>query len=246
MDFSVEVSGNILNLIPSGYLTTNRQYTVYIGAGISGLIPPSGEVLELESSYTFWFTSIYCPQFSTSRKIRLAAGPAIDNFTDDAIYRMIHRNSLDAVDLFNLYNSTNVAYDYWGCDWQDIPLQMKRYVECKTAYDLLSLIKLNSSINGTNGNVLKTLGDMTIKYSAAPSSSSSGPNADPNKLRELYNCWQEASRMFKNISVAVKGYYDSSKGFSHPVIAYTTNRVLRPVIPFEGNYTPGTPYWRGI
>ena len=244
MDFSVEISGNILYLIPSGYLTTNRQYTVYIDAGLSGLLPPSGNSGEMTSDYSFWFTSIYCPQFSTSRKIRLAAGPAIDSFTDDTIYRMIHRNSLDAVDLFNLYNSTNYAYDYWGCDWQDIPIHMKRYVECKTAYDLLSLIKLNTSINGTGMNQLKTLGDMTIKYGSSGGSTPS--KFDPNKLKELYDCWNESSRMFKSIKVAVKGYYDESLNYTHPALNPQINRVIRPVSFNIGEYTPGTPYWRGI
>lgn len=240
MNFSVEISGNIVYLRPDSYLGTNKQYTVTISPGISGYYPPSGELGIISDTYTFWFTSIYCPQFSTPSRIRLQAGPAIDDVIDDTIYKMIHRNSMDAIDLYNLYNGTNVAYDYWGCDWIDIPIHMKRYVECKTAYDLLSIMKMAFGFTG-GPNQSKTLGDMNISYTG-----SSNMAPDPKKLSELYTCWQESLRMFKIVKATVKGYYDSSKQFLHPTRSNIDNRVLRPVIPYQNNFTPGTFGYRGF
>ncbi len=53
--------------------------------------------------------------------------------------------------------------------------------------------------------------------------------------------------MFRLMRATVKGYYDTSKGYLHPVRAIYDNRIIRPVIPHpEGNYTPGTTYIRGI
>ena len=244
MEFTVLISGNTLSLIPTGNLLYNTEYTVTIPAGMSGYYDIYDYTLE--SDFQFWFTSQYCPLFTTLNRVKLAAGPSIDTFTDDAIYRMIHRNSIDVIDIYNVAYSTNYAYNYAGCTPSGIPYAIRRYVECKTAFDLLSVIKTNQSLTG-NGEVSKTLGDMTIKYGPL-GGGSAGFAPDQNKLKELYNCWNEQLRMITTIKVAVKGYYDESKGFAHPVREFHHNRVIRPVS-FNNSNPDGpwynSPDWKG-
>ncbi len=247
MDFSLSLSSNVLTIVPEEQLTTNRQYTVTILHNVSGLIPVDGGTVDaLDSNYLFWFTSTYCPLFTTLGRVKLLVGPKADTLIDDTIYRMIHKNSLDAVDLYNLSASSTYSYDYWGCDWQNVPLKLKRYVECKTAYDILALLK-NTNNGGVAGGgaQLKALGDMTIKYGGT--NTGNNPALDsPTQMKEMYDCWNEMLRSFRNIRTAVKGYYDQSKGFVHPTYSTIHNRVLRPVTTKIGTRTPGTQDWRGI
>jgi hypothetical protein len=245
MDYTLQISGNILTIYPLEDLTTNREYKITLSQNISGYFPYNGGTVDtLESDYTFWFTSIYCPIFTTVSRIKLLVGPSADVLLDDTIFRMIHKNSLDAVELYNFSNATSIPYDYWGCDWQTVPTNIKRYVECKTAYDVLALLKLIRNSNGA-GNQLKSLGDLTIKYGSGSENGSPALDA-PTRMKEMYDCWNEMLRSFNGIKVSVIGYNDSSKGFSHPVREYTRNRVTRPVVPPRKNYTPGTPNWRGV
>jgi hypothetical protein len=243
MDFTTAISGNVLYIYPTTDIINNRQYTILLSQGISGVIPPSGATDIMEEPYEFWFTSVYCPQFSTANRIKLQIGPLAESIIDDTIWRMIHKNSIDAVDLYNMSNGLNIAYDYWGCDWQDVPKNIRRYVECKTAYDVLSIMRVTQQMSGDSANQLKTLGDMTIKYGGSGGGSN---NIDPKRLSDLYTCWNESMRMFKNMSVTVKAYYDISKGYAHPVREDAYNRIVRPVIPYGNNYTPGTWWYRGI
>lgn len=242
MTFTYSYSGNLLYLTPSGELLNNYQYKILIQAGLSGTVLPSGDTAILANDYEFWFTSYYCPTFTTPNKVKLQIGPLADDVIDDTIWRMIHKNSLDAIELYNINTGSNYAGTYFGCTSENVPMHMKRYVECKTAYDLLSIMRITSQMGGGTGDQLKTLGDMTIKYGAA----GGNPSIDPKRLSDLYACWNESLRMFRNMQVTVKSFYNDSKGWSHPVRAICDNRVIRPVIPFQGNYTPGTPYWRGI
>lgn len=254
MDFTLSYAGNVLSIFPSPSISGyNKEYRVTIYAGISGVLPNTS-VAELTSNYEFWFTTQYCPLFTTLNRVKLLIGPVADSIVEDTIYRMIHKNSLDAIDLYGLQN--NMVYDplAWGCTYENVPAILRRYVECKTAYDILALLKVNQafSAGGGGGDQLKTLGDMTIKYGGASSSSGSGSGsaADPTKMKELMNCWQEQLRMFVNgstgLKATVKGFWDTSKGYSHPVRAVHENRIIRPVIPCEGNFTPGTSFIRGI
>lgn len=239
MNYTLSVSGNVLTIAPSGALLNyNTQYTVTIAAGLSGYYDIYD--YELASDYIFWFTSQYCPLFTTLNRVKLAAGPYAEQYTDDTIYRMIHRNSMDIIDIYNISYSTNYAYDSQGCDPSGAPYAFRRYVECKTAYDLLSLLKLNGSLDGTSGgDQLKTLGDMTIKYGGAGSSAGAF-RPDQNKLKELYDCWNEQLRMIKTIKTAVKGFYSTSKGYLHPTRDIAHNRIIRGVS-FNNSY-PGGPW----
>lgn len=242
MDYSLSINSNVLTITPDSCLIPNRQYTVTISPYVSGTIPPSGNVDVLSTEFSFWFTSTYCPLFSTLRRVKLLTGPSADVLLDDVIYRMIHKNSLDVVELYNLCRSSNYAYDYWGCDWQGAPRIFKRYVECKTAYDVLALIKqLNSA---GSGNQLKTLGDMTIKYGA--NATGGNPALDsPSRMKEMYDCWNSSLQAIQSISVAARGYYDDSKGFSHPVRDTQHHRVIRPVIRNSSANSPSGPWVRG-
>lgn len=221
MNYDISVSGNILTILPEKDLDKNTEYKITISPGLSGEIPPSGETDTIDTEYSFWFSSTYCPRFTTINRVKLQGGQLIENFNDDTIYRMIHKNSVDVIDLYNMSASKNYSYTAWGCDDSRAPIQFKKYVECKTAYDLLSIIRIQSS--GAGGQT-KKLGDMTISYDG-----SIGLDELPNRLKDLYKCWNEMMRMLRNIRVAVKGYYDSSKGYSHPVHEFHHNRVIRPV-----------------
>lgn len=232
MNYTLTSSGNILDIIPSGELSNNIEYSVTLSPDISGTYPPSGEIAALGTQYQFWFTSTYCPLFTTVGRVRLLVGPEADTLLTDTIYRMIHKNSMDVVELYNMSYSTSYSYSYWGCSWENVPLQMKRYVECKTAWDVLNFARIASLGGGPDQT--KTLGDMTIKYGAGSSNTATGP--DPNKLKDLYECWNESMRMIRALRVAIKGYWDTTKGFAHPVRETHHNRVVRPV-----NFTNSDP-----
>ena len=246
MNYTLEISGNVLTIEPSGGLSNNNQYLITIDPYVSGLIPYDGGSIDtLSSTYQFWFTSTYCPIFTTLGRVKLLVGPQADTLLDDTIYRMIHKNSLDAVELYNLSKGTNYAYNYWGCDWQEVPTIIKRYVECKTAYDILAMLRQLGSSATDGGAQTKTLGDMTIKYGGAGNGSNNPDLNAPNKIKEMYDCWNEMLRSFRNISDAVKGYYDTSKGYAHPVREPQHNRVIRPVIRSAGVTNPSGPWERG-
>lgn len=236
MVYDLSLAGNILTIVPSGELTQNTEYTVTLHPDISGSFPPSGEIGNLGTEYQFWFTSTYCPLFTTVGRVKLLAGPEADILLDDTIYRMIHKNSMDVVELYNMSYNTNYPYNYWGCTWENVPLHMKRYVECKTAWDVLNFARI-SAAGGGGPNQTKTLGDMTIKYGGS-SSSSTATGPDPRKLTDLYDCWNESMRMIRALRVAVKGYWDESKLFAHPVREAHHNRVVRPVN-FTNSYPNG-------
>lgn len=231
---------NILYLVPTvgSTLGFNTEYTVKIKAGIGGILPDGTKILPLQKTHEIKFTSQFCPLFTTVTKVKLEIGPKADYFLDDAIYRIIHKNSMDAIDIWNQSKNASLTYYQFGCTYEQVPYILRRYVECKTAYDLLSLLDI---LNNGNGDQLKTLGDMTIKYGA-----DKGANAgqDPSKKKQLYDCWNELLRQISNIRTAVRGLYDTSKGFAHPALEPEHNRVIRPV-PFNNNTSPAGPWWNG-
>jgi len=238
MQYNIEINGSTLSIIPLERLTTNRQYTLKLLPGLKGI---NGSIEYVtENTLEFWFTSVYCPIFSSLTQVKLTAGPIADYFTDDTIYRMIHKNSLDAVDLYNLSNNLAIPYDFWGCTWHNVPYTLRKYVECKTAYDILSLHQSVIQNGGGDGSQTKTLGDMTITYRSWVSSTSNDSN--PNRKQQLYECWTELLRSIKTIRSAVRGINDHSKGYSHPIMTVHSNRTIN-----HGDFrTPGTPFIRRI
>lgn len=242
MVFTLELYKNILAIVPSSELKKNTVYSVTIKSGLSGYLPSLDIYKTLSEDYQFWFTSEYCPLFTTVNRVKVQAGPLADTLTDDTIYRMIYKNSLDAVDLWNMQRLSNDSPIKWGCTFENVPAKLKRYVECKTAWDLLGILDQLSSSG--SGDQLKSLGDMTIKYGAPKKGSD---DANPNNKKNLYDCWNEMIRSFGSIHNAVRGYWDESKGYVHPVRAFTENRVVKPEIMLsEEDSTPGTEEWRRI
>jgi hypothetical protein len=248
MEYTLEISGNILAILPTEPLITNRVHTITLMAGISGVY--ESESYALASDYTFWFTSLYCPLFTTVTKVKLEAGPGVDLISEDTIYRLIHKNSLDAVDLYNTYQGTSISYDNWGCTWHDVPMILRRYVECKTAYDLLALLDaagLSTASDGT-GSQLKTLGDLTISYGGSKAAGNPDMSA-PDKKKQLYDCFMNALNIIraKGIQPAVRGWYDTTKGYPHPTFNPDHNRVIR-TVDFVNSQPHGpwerSRYWR--
>jgi len=210
----------------------NTEYTVLINEHIVSETP-----LYMAAKESFWFTSKYCPMFANATAIILLLGPEAEKFTVDTINRYIHRTSKEAVDFINMSagcGSTRIGYDYYGCTPDGVPANLRRYVECKVAYDLLNLLDRLRVIGGSDGGQTKTLGDMTIKYGGAASSASS--NDGPKK--DLYDCFMGLQGILSNgptlcgtgagINNGVRGKYDYSKGFPHPVMDGEHNRIVRP------------------
>lgn len=230
MNYNLTASGSILYITPTEDLAKNTQYTVTISAGVSGVFY-DGSAGTLTSDYTFWFTSEYCPIFTTVGRVQLQAGTATDRIPEDTIYRLIHKNSQDVIDIYNTYHDTNYSYTAFGCTWNTAPPIFRRYVECKTAYDILAILELAATSNGQGtGGQLKTLGDMTIKYSGSSSTSS----FDPSRKKQLYDCWMDAMHALTvtgnaGIKPAVRGWYDTSKQYPHPSYDPDHNRIVRTV-----------------
>lgn len=250
MVYSLSVSGSVLTINISGSLDYNTQYSVTVGAGISGLFA-AGVSNVLDDDYTFWFTSTYCPLFSTVGRVKLQTGPTVDSIPDDTVYRLIHKNSKDVIDIYNTYHNKSYSYTKWGCDPETgIPYTFRRYVECKTAYDLLAIMELIYTSGGLGtGGQLKTLGDLTIRYDG---SNTGGNCCDPTRKKQLYDCWMDAMHALTvtgdaGLQSAVKGWYDVTKQYPHPTFDQDHNRVIRTVETIRarpcGPFRTST-YWR--
>jgi len=213
----------------------NHEYHVNILAGLSGVY--NGY---MEESDKFWFTSQYCPLFATITTIELMGGPTIENFSEDTVYRMIHKNSIDVIDIYNLGNGTSYPYSYWGCTPQNVPFLMRRYVECKTTYDLLNIAENYVGVSNTVGQT-KHLGDLDIKYTGTPGSSGSKELTAPDIKKRLFDCFNSIIDYFsRGVSIAIKGIYDCSKGYPHPVLDVGHNRVIKGIDPWlESSSGPG-------
>lgn len=237
--YNIQINNNIVSIIFNDIFEKNKQYTVRLSKDIQGIY--DSIIYSLDNNYEFWFTSTYCPLFTSLTQVKLQTGPIADYFIDDTIYRMIHKNSIDAMDLFNLSNSSSLSYDYFGCTWHNVPYILRKYVECKTAYDILALYQslVQNGLNG--GSQLKTLGDMTISYKDGAGATNNAN--DPNRKQQLYECWTETLRSIKTVKAAVKGIYDFSKQYPHPVIDTGHNRISKPIYI---NNTPGTRFVRSI
>lgn len=241
MQFRLQIDENLLAIVPTEACEYNKIYKVTICPGLSGYLPDLGDFGYLENKYEFWFTSQYCPLFTTLTKVKLMAGPGSDYLSDDTIYRMIYKNSLDAIELYNTSYTTTYNWESFGCPVTNAPAELKKYVECKTAFDILSILDLAD--DGSLGQT-KTLGDMSIKYDAKGAGGSDPSN---NRKKELYDCFMGAMNVITGIKAAVRGWYDTSKGYSHPTMSYTSNRVVKP----DGIYSdfsrvPGSLYWKRI
>jgi len=230
-------------------LDYNTEYTVYVNKDITSI-----HGLQMIQDYSFWFTSQYCPMFTTAHRMIMMLGIEGEKFLEDTINRYILRTSMEAIDFMNMSPDCNsgyhLAYDYYGCGPDGIPPNLRRYVECKVAYDLFNLLNRMRIINGTAGGQTKTLGDMTIKYGSTLNAYNK--NAQPNPLQDYYNCFMRLMGILSNsptlcgtgagINNGVRGLYDVSKGFEHPTFDVEHNRIQKPKPPADGPWFNSTNY----
>lgn len=204
----------------------NQQYDISVLPGLSGYFNYT-----MSTSYNTLFTTQYCPLFASITTIKLMGGPVIETFTDDSIYRLINKNSKDIVDIFNAGNNSSYNYYSWGCTPEGVPYNLRRYVECKTTYDLLIIDEVQGGNPSTSQR--KHLGDMDIAYGGKASTSSSDSDG-PSLKKQLFDCFNSIINLYGNtMKVAVVGRYDVSKGYPHPVADPCHNRVTK------RNYSPG-------
>jgi len=199
----------------STFLSFNNEYTIAVDPLIKGLTKTL-----FNTRYSFWFTSQYCPLFTTPMRIKLLGGPILESFTDDTIYRAIHKNSLEVLSMLSggrYINPDNITV----CDSSSVPAEAVKYVECKTAFDLLGLMDALSMGGSAQ---MKQLGDMTIQYGGSGSGNKKLDAPSPKK--GLYDCFMSAMNALGGIKWAVRGLYDVSKGYPHPVMDITSNRTI--------------------
>jgi hypothetical protein len=227
---------NSLYIIPllikndDGSYSSGFKYNTEYITTISNTLTSAND-LKLDAKYSFMFTSKYCPMFTYASIIIMMLGPEAEKFTVDTINRYIHKNSMEAIDLVNVtpnyLTSNKIPYDYFGCTPDKVPYHLRRYVECKTAYDLLNLLDRLRKIDGSNGGQTKTLGDMTIKYGGDAGSSTASTGRNPKD--DFYDCFNSIFHMITNgINSAVRGKYDTTKGFPHPTFDVNHNRITKP------------------
>ena len=236
---------DIYNDIPFGY---NNEFIINIHKELPDIIGR-----ELCESTSFTFTSKYCPMFTSYTKIAMMIGPEIEKIPKDTINRYIHNNSKEALSFMNMgtnCNSPKYEYDAFGCTYENVPYNLTRYVECKTAYDIIQLVNRLRYINGMAQGQSKSLGDLSIKYDSYKPVSS---NDNINRTKDYYNCWTSLQNILSNtpnacgvgggIANAVRGKYDISKGYPHPTLDVNHNRVIKPKPNADGPWF-NTTNWR--
>jgi len=225
----------------------NTEMSVFVNGYMSGVNLPASGV-----NYNSWFTSWYCPLFTTVTSVRMVGGPALDAFHDDTINRYIHKNSIEAIDMYNASHTcgsltkcrsaNGIPYDYFDCDHTCVPYAFQQYVTYKAAYDLNSLKELMNTSGGCRGgrSESNTLGDFSIKYGGATSSPSSGSGGSIDYKRIMYNEYMGFRRIIANMpKSSVKGWWDYTKGYKHPVQEPCHNRLKSPSHSFKGPWRPG-------
>ena len=136
-------ANNKLTITPDASLVNNYEYIVTTKAGLEGATS-----LPLAEYYTFMFTTMYDPLYATTVAIRLILGNLVEDIPDDTINRIIHQNSLYAAQLYLPLVIANT-----GLKWY-----ISKYVECKSAFDLLK----NKFLNLGGVSSRKVLADLTI------------------------------------------------------------------------------------
>lgn len=202
-------------------LDKNTEYTITVKAGLSGVT-----TFGLQEEFCFYFTSAFCPLWTTVIKVRLEIGSYIRDLPDDTINRIIHNNSLLAFDIFTQAGGSFVSE--CPCNEKDTSYEMARFVLCKTSLDALNAVALGAGGGGGS----KTLGDLSIKYGTG--SDNSGL---PRKRKELDLCMTQMMGSFANVPRdAVHGKFDTSR--IHPISTQMWGRLRRRVDTTEGLLGP--------
>lgn len=132
--------------------STNNEITVTIDDAIQDATGST-----LSADYKFMFTTAYRPYYCTVAYIRAQIGSFLRDIPDDTIARNIYFNSIEA------YNISNTIYSQYKWDMDNPPFAAKRWVCCKTMYDLLYAKLLDMASVGPGQ--MKRLGDFTIQES---------------------------------------------------------------------------------
>lgn len=150
-----------------GTMPLNKYFEVKVKKGLS-----SPYTQDLQSTYSFYFTSGLHPLYSSYILVRQTGGAFLDNVSIDTINREILHTSL-IVQAIASADSLNAWY-------------VTRYVTCKVAYTLLNGFVQSLAVGGYRS---KTLGDFTIEANTDIKSA-----IDP-KLQELIDCITRTGNM---------------------------------------------------
>jgi len=169
---SFSVSSNVLTITPYESWVLNKYYVVTVKKGLSS----TGAAKDLASNYTFSFTSLLHPMYSSYILVRQTGGAFLDLIPQDVINREIHYFSL----LVDAIAPGASSSGYW---------YVTQYVTCRTAYSLLTGAMQKLVISGYRS---KTLGDFTIETNTDVKNSV-GP-----KLDQLKACIEETTNLLLN------------------------------------------------
>ena len=152
------VYGNTLSWTTSPYAGNDYTWCInnVITVTVSSLTP-SAAGNTLGNNYRFMFTTPYFPYYSTVSQIRATIGSFIREIPSDTIARNIYLNSIEA------YNIANTIYSQYLWDMSSPTFAAKKWVFCKTQYDLLYSKLLDMASSGPG--MIKRLGDFTIQES---------------------------------------------------------------------------------
>ena len=160
-----------MNGVVPDWLNYNYEYTVKVDS--SGLFGSGTNYMAADFSFTF--TTVTCPSWTSVDAVRLAVGPFIDSLPDDTINKMILRASMQAMTRF--YMSTNP----YGCSYLTVPEPVFRWVTCAAGMQTLNTILANQ-------NTSKRLGAFDVSYGVRPGSIS------PAEIRKsLDDCMKESA-----------------------------------------------------
>lgn len=154
---------------------TNNEITVTIDDAVA-----SSTGITLGSQYRFMLTTAYRPYYCTIQFIRAQIGSFIREIPDDTIARNIYFNSIEA------YNIANTIYSQYKWDMDSPPFAAKRWVCCKTMYDLLYAKLLDMAAVGPGQ--MKRLGDFTIQEST---DIQAGVKGALQKALDCANAWMK-------------------------------------------------------
>lgn len=167
------------------WLEYNTEYTINIDvSGITGTASGlyGDNTGYMAADYEFFFTSSYCPLWSSVELVRMRVGPIADSIPDDTINRIIHRNSLMVIRKY--FSGTN----YYGCTTENIPEPVLRWVSCSAGMQVLNAAVAAGGTAG--GNTSKRLGSLSITYDGG-----SNDGVSPGDIRkQLEECMIEAGQ----------------------------------------------------
>ena len=132
-------------LDPSRDWLHNTQVRINVSTDVKG---SDGTTLLAADKYLF--TTTYVPLYVSATVIQVELGPAVANYTEDTILRIIHKASLEAWEL----SDRNISL-------VKPPIRIRQWVEAKTILDILGVLMLSRDLRAGES---KTLGDLSVRY----------------------------------------------------------------------------------